>query len=66
MKRSNSNSVRYGVPLASTEAKRSRTGRRCAEPTCVTVLSVYNAAETCWLHSTATPRHALAPTETGR
>jgi hypothetical protein len=26
------------------------------------VLSTYNTSTTCWLHTTATKRHALAPT----
>jgi hypothetical protein len=63
MNRSNSNSVQYGVPLASKQAmRREQAGRRCEVPTCVTVLSTYNTSTTCWLHTTATRRHALAPT----
>jgi hypothetical protein len=68
MNRSNSNSVQYGVPLASKQAvHRERAGRCCEVPTCETVLSTYNTSTTCWLHTTATRRHALAPvTETLR
>jgi hypothetical protein len=62
MNKSNSASVQYGVPASKHAAKRSQAGRRCEVPGCVTVLSTYNASPACWLHATATPRHALAPT----
>jgi hypothetical protein len=63
MNRTNSNNVQYGVPLASKQAvHRERTGRRCEVLSCDTVLSTYNTSTTCWLHTTATRRHALAPT----
>jgi len=63
MNRSNSNSVQYGVPLASKQAvRREPAGRRCEVAACETVLSTYNTSTTCWLHTTATKRHALAPT----
>jgi hypothetical protein len=63
MNRSNSNSVQYGVPRANKQAlQRERAGRRCEVPTCETVLSTYNDSTTCWLHTTATRKHALAPT----
>jgi hypothetical protein len=63
MIRSNSNSVQYGAPGSGKHAvQRQRAGRQCEVTTCVTVLSTYNAAGTCWLHTTATRKHALAPT----
>ena len=62
MKRSNSPAVDYGVPVASKQASsRAKPGRRCEVASCTTVLSTYNASTTCWLHTTATPKHALAP-----
>lgn len=62
MNRTNSADVRYGTPnTGKSAASRSKAGRRCAEPTCDTVLSTYNSATTCWLHSAPTQRHALAP-----
>ncbi len=62
MNRTNSATVRYGTPnTGKGAASRSKAGRRCAEPGCETVLSTYNSATTCWLHSSPTQRHALAP-----
>jgi hypothetical protein len=62
MNRSNSSNVQYGAPGTGKQAvRRERAGRRCEVPTCMTVLSTYNAAETCWLHTTATRKHPLAP-----
>ncbi|MFL5789964.1 MAG: hypothetical protein ACJ76A_00530 [Actinomycetota bacterium] len=62
MKRSNSSTVQYGVPVASKQAeRRAKAGRSCEVTNCVTVLSTYNTSTTCWLHTTATRRHALAP-----
>jgi hypothetical protein len=62
MKRSNSPAVEYGVPVASKQAsRRAEAGRRCAVASCTTLLSTYNASTTCWLHTTATPKHPLAP-----
>ncbi|HJX08609.1 MAG TPA: hypothetical protein VJ736_11120 [Actinomycetota bacterium] len=63
MKRSNSSTVQYGVPAAAKQAeKRAQAGRRCEVLTCETVLSTYNSSPTCWLHTTATRKHPLAPT----
>ncbi|HEX3301136.1 MAG TPA: hypothetical protein VHW68_13650 [Actinomycetota bacterium] len=62
MNRSNSSSVQYGVPQTGKQAlRREPAGRRCAFPACETVLSTYNTSPTCWVHTTATPRHPLAP-----
>lgn len=62
MKRANSAGVRYGPPgTGKGAASRAKAGRRCEVAGCETVLSTYNAASTCWLHSAPTPRHALAP-----
>jgi hypothetical protein len=63
MNKSNSANVQYGVPVAKRQAaRRAEAGRRCEVPECGTVLSTYNASPTCWLHTTATRRHPLAPT----
>jgi len=35
-------------------------GRRCAELECTTVISVYNASDRCWLHSSRERRPPLA------
>ena len=60
MNRTNSAEVRYGAPSASKQAaSRAKAGRRCEVASCGTVLSTYNAATTCWLHSSPTHRHAL-------
>jgi hypothetical protein len=66
MTRSNGGTVQYGVPIPARHAsKRPSAGRRCEVQGCVTLLSTYNASTTCWLHTTATRRHPLAPaTET--
>jgi hypothetical protein len=62
MNRTNSADVRYGTPATGKSAlSRAQAGRRCEFPGCETVLSTYNAATTCWLHSSPTQRHALAP-----
>jgi hypothetical protein len=39
---------------------RSARGRICDRDGCDTVLSTYNSAGTCWLHSQPTTRHSLA------
>lgn len=39
-----------GLPARS---RRYRQGRTCSQPGCETVLSVYNKAGTCWVHSPA-------------
>jgi hypothetical protein len=57
------NNVQYGVPLANGKAdRRAVSGRTCSDASCDTVLSTYNKATTCWLHTSATTHHALAPT----
>jgi len=62
MNRANGADVRYGTPGTGKDAaSRAEAGRRCELPGCETVLSTYNAAATCWLHSAPTQRHALAP-----
>jgi hypothetical protein len=62
MNRANTAEVRYGPPTGKGAKTRAEAGRRCEVITCDTVLSTYNSAPTCWLHSTPTHRHALAPT----
>jgi hypothetical protein len=62
MNRTNSADVRYGTPnTGKSAASRAEAGRRCEMLGCETVLSTYNSATTCWLHSAPAPRHALAP-----
>jgi hypothetical protein len=62
MNRTNGAGVRYGPPATGkSAASRAEAGRRCAVAGCQTVLSTYNDATTCWLHSSPTHRHALAP-----
>jgi hypothetical protein len=62
MHKTNSTEVRYGTPVAGKDAAhRAQAGRRCSTVGCETVLSTYNAATTCWLHSSAVPKHSLAP-----
>lgn len=39
---------------------RGPSGRRCATPGCATIISVYNQADRCWLHSSPERRTALA------
>jgi hypothetical protein len=43
------------LPTLAPGAKRIETrgsrGRRCSEGECMTVISVYNPADRCWLHS---------------
>jgi hypothetical protein len=52
------------LPLLSPGAKaieaRGTRGRRCSEPACTTVISIYNESERCWLHSEAERRPPLA------
>ena len=60
MNKSSNTAVHYGTPNKRA-ATRSKAGRRCEYPGCVTVLSTYNASPTCWLHTNALPRHPLAP-----
>ena len=61
MNRANSATVQYGTPGSGKDAaSRPQAGRRCEATGCTTVLSTYNAATTCWLHSAPNPRHALA------
>jgi hypothetical protein len=53
--------AQFGAPTKSREAPvRGSAGRHCAEAGCPTVLSTYNAADTCWLHSRPSTRHPLA------
>ena len=63
MTRANNGAVQYGAPIPAKQASnRPRAGRRCEVGGCVTLLSTYNASPTCWLHTTAVPRHSLAAT----
>jgi hypothetical protein len=56
--------TQFGPPVRGKgAATRAEAGRTCAEPTCSTVLSVYNAAPTCWMHTGAATRHPLYPSK---
>jgi hypothetical protein len=54
-----SRGVEYGVPLPGKAQARSSRGRPCEYPGCTTVLSTYNSATTCWLHSQPSRRRPL-------
>jgi hypothetical protein len=56
----NSNQTQYGTPNRKGVPVRSTQGRKCSFPGCGTVLSIYNAATECFLHSPSTKRHPLA------
>jgi hypothetical protein len=52
--------TQYGAPDPRKQAKhRPAKGRLCQEPGCDTVLSTYNAADHCYLHSAPSFRHPL-------
>lgn len=54
------NQTRFGTPDAGKKAEhRPAKGRPCKEPGCDTLLSTYNAAEHCYLHSEPSFRHPL-------
>jgi hypothetical protein len=56
-----SGAARFGPPdRGKGTLSRAAAGRLCDEPGCATVLSTYNAATTCFLHSAPTTRHPLA------
>jgi hypothetical protein len=57
-----STGTRYGTPTTKGGPARSTEGRRCESPGCGTILSVYNTATMCYLHTTSSPRHPLAGT----
>ncbi len=53
--------VQFGPPVRGKEAaSRASAGRTCEAAGCATVLSTYNAATRCWLHSDPSYRHPLA------
>jgi hypothetical protein len=50
--------TRYGPPDPGKRAKhRSAKGRLCQQPGCTTILSTYNAADRCSLHTEPSFRH---------
>jgi len=62
MNRGNGDGVHFGTPATGKGAmSRAEAGRHCEVAGCGTVLSTYNSASTCWLHSSPTQRHPLAP-----
>lgn len=46
-----SRSIQYGMPIEKSAKARAAKGRVCSDPGCKTVLSTYNAAPTCSIHS---------------
>ncbi|MBI4261074.1 MAG: hypothetical protein HY658_10965 [Actinobacteria bacterium] len=51
--------IEYGTPHTGKGAvRRGTTGRACAHPGCTTILSTYNEASTCWMHSPSAFRGA--------
>jgi hypothetical protein len=48
------------APRAKPIEARGPSGRRCPEPGCTTVISIYNEADRCWLHSAPERRPPLA------
>jgi hypothetical protein len=54
-----SNGVEYGTPLAGKATIQNTRNRPCEHPGCPTVLSTYNSATTCWLHSRPELRRPL-------
>ena len=54
-----SGGVEYGAPLSGKAHAQGARGRMCEAPGCTTVLSTYNAATTCWLHSQPARRRPL-------
>jgi hypothetical protein len=51
--------VLFGTPERGKKSgSRAAQGRVCNEPECSTILSTYNVAGTCWLHSPSSYRHS--------
>jgi hypothetical protein len=59
MTKTASSTTAFGTPTRG-QRVRSAQGRACAHPGCSTVLSVYNASATCWLHTGPDLKHPLA------
>lgn len=55
-----SSEIQFGTPTRKGGPARSSQGRHCEVPGCTTILSTYNSAMRCYLHTTSTPRHPLA------
>ena len=55
-----STQTQFGAPARKGGPVRSSGGRRCEAPGCNTILSTYNAATKCYLHTPSTTRHPLA------
>ena len=53
----------FGTPSRGHEASTRPThGRVCAKPGCTTILSTYNSASVCWLHTEPSRRPPLSDT----
>lgn len=59
MVRSTSGRVQYGTPDRGKQKSSGTAKTLCTAVGCTTVLSVYNSATTCYLHSEPTYRHPL-------
>ena len=51
--------VEFGTPERGKSKAKSARGRLCTYSGCTTVLSIYNASDTCWQHTQAPLRHPL-------
>ncbi|HLB61622.1 MAG TPA: hypothetical protein VJN50_02635 [Actinomycetota bacterium] len=52
----------YGTGTKRSKVARYPSQRRCSEPACATILSIYNASSYCSLHASLVPRTRNAPT----
>lgn len=52
----------YSQPLRGTSVPTFPRKRVCQVPGCSTLLSMYNASLSCWLHDSSGPRPRLSPT----
>jgi hypothetical protein len=51
----------YGPPQRGKTLATSPAKRTCQANGCSTTLSIYNAAQYCWVHESASPRRGLSP-----
>jgi hypothetical protein len=52
----------YSRPVGGTAVPTFARKRVCAVAGCSTLLSMYNASESCWLHDSSGPRPRMSPT----
>jgi hypothetical protein len=51
--------VQFGTPERKNSKEKAPRGRLCAASGCATVLSIYNASDSCWSHTEAPHRPPL-------